>query len=75
MFGTIRFRTQGAGDIGFQKLFMQKKASIKISFTDILSTADWAGKTKFAGIYGRLSGNWESQTFPINFTYVLEAIK
>jgi iron complex outermembrane recepter protein len=69
LWGTIKFRAQGAGDIGFQKMFMQKKASLKISFTDILNTASWAGKIDFAGINARLSGNWESQTFRINFTY------
>ena len=69
LWGTVKFRAQGAGDIGVQKMFMQKKASLKLSFTDVLNTSNWAGKTDFAGIYARLSGHWESQTFRVNFTY------
>ncbi len=69
LWGTMKSSAQGAGDIGLQKMFMQKKASLKVSFTDIFNTSGWSGKTDFAGINARLSGNWESQTFRANFTY------
>jgi iron complex outermembrane receptor protein len=67
--GTIRSKAMGAADIGLQKLFMQKKASIKISATDIFHTSRWRGTTDMAGLYARLSGSWESQTVRVNFTY------
>lgn len=67
--GTIRSKAMGAADIGFQKMFMQKKASIKISATDIFHTSHWEGTTNMAGLYARLKGSWESQTFRVNFTY------
>lgn len=67
--GNFKSKAMGAADIGFQKMFMQKKASIKISATDFLNTARWASTTDFAGLYARLNGTWESQTFRINFTY------
>ncbi len=67
--GNIRFKTMGAADVGLQKLFMQKKASIKISATDVLHTARFNGYSDFSGLYLRAWGNWESQTFRINFTY------
>ncbi|WP_018611652.1 outer membrane beta-barrel family protein [Segetibacter koreensis] len=67
--GTIKSKAMGAADIGFQKMFMQKKASIKISTTDIFHTSRWSGTTDMAGLYARLSGRWESQTFRVNFTY------
>ncbi|MEO6452753.1 MAG: TonB-dependent receptor [Ginsengibacter sp.] len=69
LYGTIRTSAQGAGDVGLQKMFMQKKASLKVSFTDIFYTAPWTGKIDFGGLNAKLSGNWESQTFRVNFTY------
>lgn len=67
--GTIRSKALGAADIGLQKMFMQKRASLKISATDVFHTARWSGTTDMAGLYARLSGRWESQTFRVNFTY------
>ncbi len=67
--GTIRSKAMGAADIGLQKMFMQKRASLKISTTDIFHTSKWSGTTDMAGLYARLSGKWESQTFRVNFTY------
>ena len=67
--GNFRAKAMGAADIGFQKMFMQKKASIKISTTDFLKTARWASNSELPGLYAKLSNRWESQTFRINFTY------
>jgi iron complex outermembrane recepter protein len=67
--GTIRGAAMGAADIGFQKQLLKKKATIKASFTDIFHTAKWSGRSEFAGLYAKVLGNWESQTFRLNFTY------
>jgi hypothetical protein len=67
--GSFRSKAMGAADIGLQKMFMQKKATVKISVTDFLHTARWAGITDVTGVYAKLSGTWEAQTFRVNFTY------
>jgi iron complex outermembrane receptor protein len=66
---TWRTKSQGGLDIGFQKQIMQKKASIKLSFTDILHTSPWTATNDFGGLYIKGSGSWESQTVRLNFTY------
>lgn len=67
--GTWQTKTQGALDLGVQKQLFQKKASIKASFTDMFFTAPWSATNKFGGVNLRASGNWESRTFRLNFTW------
>ena len=67
--GTVKSKAMGAADIGFQKMFMQKKASVKISATDIFHTARFSGTSDFSGLYLKAWGHWESQTVRLNFTY------
>ncbi|TDH23224.1 TonB-dependent receptor [Segetibacter sp. 3557_3] len=67
--GTIRAKAMGAADIGVQKLFMDKKATVKLSVTDVFRTARWGGITNANGLYAKLGGTWESQTIRLNFTY------
>jgi iron complex outermembrane receptor protein len=67
--GTIRSKAMGAADIGLAKQFMKKKATVKVSYTDIFHTAKWQGTSDFSGLYIRLKGGWEAQTFRVNFTY------
>ncbi len=67
---TWKTKSQGGLDIGFQKLFLQKKATVKLSFTDIFHTASpWRATSDFGGLYIRGSGTFESQTVRMNFTY------
>ena len=67
---TFKTKSQGGLDIGFQKLFMQKKATIKISATDILKTASpWRAISDFGGLYLNGKGGWESRTVRLSFTY------
>ncbi|GAC1530924.1 MAG: outer membrane beta-barrel family protein [Sediminibacterium sp.] len=67
---TWKTKSQGGLDLGFQKQFLQKKATVKISFTDIFHTATpWRAESDFGGLYIRGSGTWESQTVRLNFTY------
>ena len=67
--GTWRTKPQGGLDVGFQKLFLQKKATVKLSVTDILYTAPWKATNDFGGTYIRGGGAWESRTFRINFSW------
>jgi len=63
-------KSQGAIDLGIQKQLMQKKATLKISFTDVLASASpWHIHTNFAGLYVNGNGTWESRTIRLNFTY------
>ncbi len=67
--GTWKTKSQGAMDIGIQKLLFQKRASIKASFTDMFYTAPWSARNEFGGVDIKASGNWESRTFRLNFTW------
>lgn len=67
--GTWKTKSQGAVDIGFQKQIMQKRATVKISATDIFHTAPWKAVNDFGGLYINGGGAWESQTFRVNFSW------
>jgi len=47
---------------------LQKKATLKISATDIFHTSPRKATSDFLGLYIKAVGNWESQTFRINFS-------
>jgi iron complex outermembrane receptor protein len=66
---TWQTSSQGSLDIGFQKLLMKKKATLKISATDIFHTAPWSAHSNFGGLVLNAHGGWESQTLRVNFTY------
>lgn len=66
---TWQTKSQGGLDIGFQKQLLQKKATLKISATDIFKTNPWSSVTNFGGVNIRGRGSWESQTVRLNFTY------
>ena len=67
---TWRNKPQGGVDVGVQKLFWKKAATVKISATDIFHTSSpWRAISDFGGVYIKASGTYESQTFRVNFTY------
>jgi outer membrane receptor protein involved in Fe transport len=66
---TWKTKSQGGLDLGIQKMLMQKKASIKVSVTDIFHTNPWTATTDFGGLYIKGGGKWESQTVRLSFTY------
>ncbi len=67
--GTWKTKPQGAVDIGLQKQFLNKAATVKIAATDIFFTAPWQAINNFGGLYIKGGGNWESQTFRVSFSY------
>ena len=67
--GTWKTRPQGGLDMGLQKQFFQKRASVKIAVTDIFLTSPWFATNDFGGVYIRGGGNWESRTFRLNFNW------
>ncbi len=66
---TWRTKSQGGVDLGIQKQLMQKKATIKLSVTDIFHTNPWTATSDFGGLYIKGGGNWESQTVRVSFSY------
>jgi iron complex outermembrane recepter protein len=66
---TWKTKPQGGADVGLQKQLFDKRASIKISYTDIFHTMPWSAASDFGGLYIKGSGQWESQTFRVNFTW------
>jgi len=67
--GTFKTKTMGGMDIGLQKLVLQDKGTIKISYTDALQTMRWRAVSRFAGTVFTGNGGWESNQFRINFSY------
>ncbi|HEX7691959.1 MAG TPA: TonB-dependent receptor [Sediminibacterium sp.] len=66
---TWKTSSQGGLDLGLQKQFLQKRATVKIAVTDIFHTAPWTANSDFGGLYIKAGGHWESRTFRVNFTY------
>ncbi len=57
-------------DFGVQKTFLQKKATIKLTATDIFATqSPWRITSNFGGLRIKGHGTYESQTLRLNFTY------
>ena len=67
--GTFVNAGMGNVDFGIQKTIWNKKADVRLSFTDIFKTAGWNAVSDFGGIYFDGGGYNESQTFRANFTY------
>jgi iron complex outermembrane receptor protein len=67
--GTWKTKPQAGVDLGIQKVFMQKKATVKVSVTDIFFTSPWKATTDYAGVVINGGGSWESRTVRLNFTY------
>lgn len=67
--GTWKTKSQGAVDVGIQKQLFKRKATIKVSATDLFFTAPWKAINDFGGLYINGGGNWESQTVRVNFTW------
>lgn len=66
---TWKTKSQGGLDIGLQKLILKKKATVKISATDIFRTYPWTAISDFGGAYIKGNGAWESRTVRINFNW------
>ena len=67
--GTWKTNAQGGLDIGFQKQLLQKKATIKLSVTDIFFTQPWTAINNFGGVYIKGGGSEESRTLRLSFNW------
>ena len=67
---TWHSKPQGGIDLGLQKLALNKKATIKISYTDVLGTmSPWLANVNFGGLNVNGGGTWESRTFRLSVSY------
>ena len=67
--GSWHTKPLGGIDLGVQKQFWNKTASLKLSLTDILFTYPWYATSDFGGIKLSANGDWESRTLRLSFTY------
>ncbi len=69
MGGAFVTDAQGSLDLGLQKKLFKEKATLKLSYSDLLHTAPWKSYNTYAGIVNRANGNWESQQFRVSLSY------
>lgn len=67
--GTYKMKSMFGLDAGLQKNFLQNKATLKLSLTDIFNTMGWSGDSYFTGAYNKANGNWESRQLRTSFVY------
>lgn len=67
--GTWRTKTQGGLDIGVQQNLFSKKATVKVSLTDVFHTMPWSATSDFGGLKLKAGGGWESRTFRVSFNW------
>lgn len=67
--GSFKNKGQGSLDLGLQKKLFKDRATLKLSYTDILHTSPWDSYSVYSGINSRAYGNWESQQFRVAFTW------
>jgi iron complex outermembrane recepter protein len=67
--GAWKTKPMGSVDMGVQKQFLEKAATVKFAVTDIFFTVPWKATSNFGGLYIRGGGAWESQTFRVTFSY------
>jgi iron complex outermembrane recepter protein len=67
---TLKAKSMGAVDAGFQKLLFSNRATLKFTVTDIFRTAvPFRAKTDFGGVFLQFWVRRESQTARVTFTY------
>ena len=67
--GTFETDAMGAMDVGLQKKFMQDRANLKVSVSDVFKTNEWDSESLFGALLLRASGGWDSRRVRVNLTY------
>jgi hypothetical protein len=67
--GAWKHEAMGGLDAGIQKQLMKKKATIKLSVTDILNTTQFRANTNYGATNLKITQQNENRTFRVNFTY------
>lgn len=66
---TWKVKPMGGFDIGVQQQMLNKKATVKLSVTDVLFSEYWRSESDFGGLKVKGQGKQESRTFRITFSY------
>ncbi len=67
--GTWVRKAIGGMDLGFSKLLMDKKATVKLTVTDLFHTIHFRANSSYGGTNLTINQTQESQTVRLNFTY------
>ena len=67
--GTWKHSAMGGVDVGLQKLFMKKKATVKLTVTDIFNTIKFNAHSNFGSADLHINETHENQTLRLNFSY------
>lgn len=59
----------GLVNIGFQKTFLQDRASVKLSLSDVFWTNNWDSVNRFDGFESVSYGYGETRLVKLNFTF------
>ncbi|MFY7708703.1 MAG: TonB-dependent receptor domain-containing protein [Flavobacteriales bacterium] len=58
-------------DLGMKYVFMNERATLRMTYGDIFWASRWRGVSDFAGLYMDASGGWESRIFRVNLSFNL----
>ncbi|WP_299224569.1 TonB-dependent receptor [uncultured Psychroserpens sp.] len=67
--GTYETKSLGSLNLAFQKHFLDKKLTARLSFNDILFTSPWKGTTRFGNLFIQGNGGNDSRQVRFNLTY------
>lgn len=62
-------KPQGMMDVGITKRIWDGNGTLRLSFTDVFHTAQWAAYTQLGSLFIDSNGRWEGQQLKVNFTY------
>ncbi|MFT5765489.1 MAG: iron complex outermembrane receptor protein, partial [Saprospiraceae bacterium] len=68
--GNFKSRPQYSIDTGVQKKLFDGRGNLKVSFSDIFKTTDWAVKSQFGPLFISGNGGWDSQKVRVSFSYL-----
>lgn len=69
IFGIFRGYSQYNLNLGVQKMFLDKKATVKVSYNNILRNEAYRGAAEFANLNLSIFNTWQFRTVNLTFTY------
>ncbi|MEC5143753.1 outer membrane beta-barrel protein [Chitinophaga sp. 212800010-3] len=69
IFGIFRGYSQYNLNLGVQKLFFEKKLTVKASYNNILRNESYRGAAEYANLHLNIFNTWQFRTFNLTFTY------
>lgn len=69
VFGIFRGYSQYNLNLGIQKMFMDKNATVKLSFNNILRNESYRGAAEFANLNMSIFNTWQFRTVNLSFSY------